>query len=31
VVGVSGTEMLAAQMASIRRAAGVRLPGLQFV
>ena len=31
VVGVSGTEMLASQMSSIRRAAGVRLPGMQFV
>lgn len=31
VVGVSGTEMLASQMASIRRAAGVLRPGLQFV
>ena len=31
VVGVSGTEMLAAQISSVRRAAGVVLPGLSFV
>lgn len=31
VVGVSGTEMLAAQIASVQRAAGVTLPGLNFV
>jgi hypothetical protein len=29
--GVSGTEMLAAQMGSIRRAAGRFQPGLNFV
>ena len=31
VVGVSGTEMLASQLGSVLRAAGTRLPGLQFV
>jgi len=31
VVGVSGTEMLASQIASVRRAAGIALPGLNFV
>jgi aspartate dehydrogenase len=31
VVGVSGTEMLASQIASVRRAANVQLPGLNFV
>lgn len=31
VVGVSGTEMLAAQLASVKRAAGVFVTGLNFV
>lgn len=31
VVGVSGTEMLAAQIGSLQRAAGVTLPGVSFV
>lgn len=31
VVGVSGTEMAASQLASVLRAAGVQLPGLNYV
>lgn len=31
VVGVSGTEMLASQVGSVLRAAGVRIPGLSYV